>query len=84
MYSAKAALTPGVACSKGTTLLFASWLISQARRQRGGRLLDPRFLEHAVMTTLNFDDIDFTGYYPGPAELPVKIPADWAEAASKE
>jgi hypothetical protein len=36
------------------------------------------------MATLNFDDIEFSGYYTAPAELRVKIPADRAEAASKE
>jgi hypothetical protein len=36
------------------------------------------------MTTWNFDDIEFTGYYAAPAELPVKIFADSAEATSKE
>jgi hypothetical protein len=35
---------------------------SQVPRQRGGCALDARFDKHAVVTTLNLDDIDLTGY----------------------
>ena len=59
-------------------------MISQAHRQCGGRALDPRFVEHALMTTVNLDDIEFTSDYFAPAELPVKMLADCAEVASKE
>ena len=35
---------------------------SQTRRQLGAQAFDPRFVEHVVMLTLNFDDIKFSGY----------------------
>jgi hypothetical protein len=35
---------------------------SQTRRQLGGHAFDLRFVEHVVMLTLNFDDIEFSGY----------------------
>ena len=46
--------------------------------------MDPRFVEHVAVTTLNFDDVKFTGYDLAPTELPVKIPADCTEAPSDE
>jgi hypothetical protein len=46
--------------------------------------LNLRFIEHVGMAPLTFDDIEFTGYYTAPAELPIKVLADRAEATSKE
>ena len=64
--------------------MFLSRIIAQVRSQIGGRVLDPRFVEHVAVTTLNFDDVKFTGYDLAPTELPVKIPADCTEAPSDE
>ena len=46
--------------------------------------MDLRFVQHVAVTTLNFDDIEFTGYYTIPAELPVEILADRAETAANQ
>ena len=35
---------------------------SQTGRQLGGHVLDLWFIEHVVMVTLNYDDIEFSGY----------------------
>jgi hypothetical protein len=64
--------------------MFPSRMVSQVRHQLGGRSLDLRFVQHVAVAPPTFDDIEFTGYYAAPAELRVKIPADRAEAASKE
>jgi hypothetical protein len=63
-------------------LMFA--LLTQVRCKLRGRELHLRFVEHAAVTTLTFDDVEFTDYYTAPAEFPVKMPADRAAAASDE
>jgi hypothetical protein len=47
-------------------------------------VLNLRFVEHVAMTALNFDNTEFSRYYAAPAELNVKIFANWSETASKE
>jgi hypothetical protein len=65
-------------------LVFVLRMTSQTFRQGGSGAPDPRFIEHVTMTAFNFDDVDRTLYDAAPAEPPVKIPADRAEAATKE
>jgi hypothetical protein len=46
--------------------------------------LNLRFAEHVAVTTLNFDNIEFTDNDVASAQLPVKIPADRTQAPSDE